>query len=107
MSLGLPLLRFAPVTPLMDQISNFGGRQRNSIASWDAGSSETINTFLRSAGGEWVDGGEFPPSLGSFATLLKATRGQPLESPNYPYLNAVHMNIAFGNCLSIGVSAMP
>jgi hypothetical protein len=52
--------------------------------------------------GEWIDGGECPPSLGSFATIPKAKRGQPLDKTMYLYLNAVHTDIAFGDCLSVG-----
>jgi hypothetical protein len=52
--------------------------------------------------GEWIDGGEFPPSLGSFATIPKAKRGLPLDKTKYFYLEAVHMDTAFGNCLSVG-----
>jgi hypothetical protein len=52
--------------------------------------------------GEWVNGGEFPPS-GLFATIPKAKRkhGLPLDWTKYCYLNAVHMDIVFGNCLSV------
>ncbi len=46
---------------------------------------------------QWVDGGEFPPSLGSFATIPKS-----LDKHRYKYLDAVHMDIAFGDCLSVG-----
>jgi hypothetical protein len=28
---------------------------------------------------EWIDGGEFPPSLGSFATIPKAKQGKLLD----------------------------
>jgi hypothetical protein len=52
--------------------------------------------------GEWVDGGEFPPSLGSYATIPKATRGGALDRTRYKYLDAVHMDIAFGDCLLVG-----
>ncbi len=52
--------------------------------------------------GEWIDGSEFPLSLGSFATIPKAKRGVSLNKTKYFYLDAVHMHIAFGNCLSVG-----
>ncbi len=52
--------------------------------------------------GKWIDGGEFPPSLGSFATIPKAKRGLPLNKTKYFYLDAVHMDIAFGDCHSVG-----
>jgi hypothetical protein len=49
-----------------------------------------------SHGGEWVDGGRFPMSLGSFATIPKAKRNGPLDRTSYCFLDAVHMDIAFG-----------
>jgi hypothetical protein len=52
--------------------------------------------------GEWVDGGEFPPSLGSYAAIPKAKRGGLLDKTKYKYLDAVHMDIAFGDCVSVG-----
>ncbi len=44
--------------------------------------------------GEWVDGGEFHPSLGFFATIPKAKRGKLLDRSRYRYLDAVHMDIS-------------
>jgi len=55
-----------------------------------------------SRNGEYIDSGEFPPSLGSFATIPKAKRGKQLDRSRYRYLDAVHMDIAFGDCLSVG-----
>ena len=52
--------------------------------------------------GTWVDGGEFPPSLGSFATIPKSNKGKALDQTRYKYLDAVHVDIAFGDCLSVG-----
>jgi hypothetical protein len=52
--------------------------------------------------GTWVDGGKFPSSLGSYATIPKAKWGGALDRTKYHYLDAVHMDIAFGNCVSIG-----
>jgi hypothetical protein len=52
---------------------------------------------------EWLDSSKFPPSLGLYATIPKAKRGQPLDQTHYWYLDTSHnMDIAFGNCLSIG-----
>jgi hypothetical protein len=42
--------------------------------------------------GEWIDGGEFPPLLGSFATIPKAKRGKALNKQNCLFLDAVHMD---------------
>ena len=52
--------------------------------------------------GTWVDGGEFPPSLGSFATIPKSNKGKALDQTRYKFLDAVHVDIAFGDCLSVG-----
>jgi hypothetical protein len=61
---------------------------------------KNYKTLLRvSRNGEWINGGKFPPSLGSFATIPKAKRGQPLDKMRYLYLDAVHMDIDFSNCL--------
>ncbi len=58
--------------------------------------------------GEWVDGGEFPPSFGSFATIPKAKWGLPLDCTHYWYLDTVHMDIAFGKLpLHWGLSLYP
>jgi hypothetical protein len=55
--------------------------------------------------GEWIDGGEFPPSLGSFATIPKAKRGKLLYRSRYRYLDAVHIDIAFGDAFLLVASA--
>jgi len=55
-----------------------------------------------SRGGEWIDGGEFPTSLGSFVTIPKAKRGTPLDWTSNRFLDAVHMGIALGDCVSVG-----
>ena len=55
-----------------------------------------------SHGSEWIDGGEFPMSLGLFATIPKAKRGAPLDRTSYRFLDAIHMDIAFGDCISVG-----
>jgi hypothetical protein len=52
--------------------------------------------------GEWVEGGKVPPLLGSFATIPKAKWSLPLDWMSYHYLDAVHMDIAFGDCLLVG-----
>jgi hypothetical protein len=52
--------------------------------------------------GEWVNGGEFPMSLGSYATVLKAKRGTSLDCTSYRFIDAVHIGIAFDDCVSVG-----
>ena len=48
-----------------------------------------------------MDGGEFPASLGSYATIPKSHRGKPLDWRKYKYLDAVHMDIVFGDCVAV------
>ena len=50
---------------------------------------------------EWADGGKFPLSFGSYATIPKSQRRGPLDKTWYKYLDAVHMDITFGDCISI------
>jgi hypothetical protein len=52
--------------------------------------------------GKWVDGGKFPSSLGSYTTIPKAKQGSLLNCTKYRYLDAVHIDIAFGNGVSVG-----
>jgi hypothetical protein len=52
--------------------------------------------------GEWVNGGEFPLLLGSYATTSKGHWGKALDWARYQYLDAVQHDIAFGDCLSVG-----
>ncbi len=52
--------------------------------------------------GKWVNTGKFPPSLGSFATISKSNKGKPLDRTRHRYLDTVHVDIAFGDCLSMG-----
>ena len=46
--------------------------------------------------GEWVNGGKFPPSCGSFATFPRQNRVTPL------IVYATSIYITFSDCLSIG-----
>ncbi len=52
--------------------------------------------------GKWVDGDKFPFSLSSYAKIPKAKQGGLLNCTKYHYLDAVHMDIAFSNCVSVG-----
>ena len=51
---------------------------------------------------EWVDDGKFLMSLGSYATILKAKWGTSLDRISYRFLNVVHIDIVFGDCVSVG-----
>eukprot|EP00804_Cyclotella_cryptica_P026709 CCRYP_007942-RA/>CCRYP_007942-RA protein AED:0.35 eAED:0.34 QI:0/0/0/0.66/0.5/0.33/3/0/1904 len=48
-----------------------------------------------------VKTGEFPPTLGDFATITNPPRGKPLTKRRQ-FLDKVHMDIVFGDCLSLG-----
>ena len=52
--------------------------------------------------GLFVDNGEIPASISAYATIPKAARGKPIDHTPSKYLNIVHINIAFGDCMSIG-----
>jgi hypothetical protein len=52
--------------------------------------------------GQFIDNGEFPVSLGSYTTIPKAPRGKPIDRTPAKYLNVVHLDIAFGDCMSVG-----
>ncbi len=45
---------------------------------------------------------EFPLSLGSYATIPKAPRDKSTNPLPLKYLNILHVDIAFGDCVSIG-----
>ena len=52
--------------------------------------------------GQWIDGGEFPLALGSYATITKAKRGGAIDRADSRFLDIVHMDIVFGDCASVG-----
>jgi hypothetical protein len=52
--------------------------------------------------GQWIDGGEFPLALGSYATIPKAKRGGAIDRADSRFLDIVHMDIVFGDCASVG-----
>jgi hypothetical protein len=52
--------------------------------------------------GSLLDTSKFPLSLGTYATIPKAPRGKAIDRHQAKYLNIVHVNIAFGNCGSVG-----
>jgi hypothetical protein len=58
--------------------------------------------LLVSCNGKWIDSGKFPPLLGSFATIPTAKWVGALDCTRYKYLDAIRMDIAFSNCLSVG-----
>ena len=52
--------------------------------------------------GEFLDNGEFPVSLGAYTTIPKAPRGKLIDRLPSKYLDVVHIDIAFGDCMSVG-----
>jgi len=52
--------------------------------------------------GQFLDNGEFPVSIGAYTTIPKAPRGKPLDRAFSKYLDIVHVDIAFGDCMSVG-----
>ncbi len=52
--------------------------------------------------GQWIDGGEFPVSLDVFTMIPKAPRGRAIDCKQSFYLNIVHVDIAFGDCVLVG-----
>ena len=58
--------------------------------------------IMTSKDGQWLEGGEFPLPLGSNASLRKSNRGKPIDRTLSKFCDVVHLNIAFGDCVSIG-----
>jgi hypothetical protein len=52
-----------------------------------------MHLILVSRDGEFLNGGEFTPSLGFYATIRKANSGGPLDWTKYKYLDAMHMGV--------------
>ena len=52
--------------------------------------------------GTLLNTGEFPLSLGTYATIPKAPRGKAVNRLLSKYLDIVHVDIAFGDCVSVG-----
>jgi hypothetical protein len=52
--------------------------------------------------GQLVNGVEFQMSLGSYTTISKTPQGGALPREHYFYLDFVHVDIAFGDCISVG-----
>jgi hypothetical protein len=52
--------------------------------------------------GQWIDGGKFPLALGSYATILKAAQGGNIDCTKSYFLDIVHVDIAFGDCVLVG-----
>ncbi len=58
--------------------------------------------ILVNTDGQYINNVEFPVSLGTYTTIPKAPRGKPIDRTPSKYLDIVHINIAFGDCMSVG-----
>jgi hypothetical protein len=52
--------------------------------------------------GVYINNGEFPTSIGAYTTIPKAPRGKAINRTLSKYLDVVHLDIAFGDCMSVG-----
>jgi hypothetical protein len=51
---------------------------------------------------QWIDGGEFPLALGSYATIPKSKRGGAIDRTDSRFLDIFHLDIAFSDCVLVG-----
>ena len=51
--------------------------------------------------GRFIDNGEYPMSLGGYASQRKPNRGGAIDRTHYKYLDVVHVDVAFGDCISV------
>jgi hypothetical protein len=58
--------------------------------------------ILSSKNDTLLNSGEFPLSLGSYAAILNAPCSKPIDQLPSKYLDIVHINIAFRDCVFIG-----
>ncbi len=49
-----------------------------------------------------INTGKFPLSLGTYATIPKAPHGKAIDRLPAKYLDIVHVDITFNNCVSVG-----
>jgi hypothetical protein len=52
--------------------------------------------------GSFINNGKFPVSIGAYTTIPKAPHSKLIDQTPSKYLDIVHLDIAFGNCMSIG-----
>jgi hypothetical protein len=60
------------------------------------------NLLQDTCDGKFVGTDKFPKSLGTYTTVNKAPRGGPIARTQYRYLDKVHVDIGFGDTMSIG-----
>lgn len=59
------------------------------------------HVIAASANAKLVKCGELPATLGDFTTINKPDKGKPIKK-HRKYLDKVHMDIVFGDCLALG-----
>ena len=59
------------------------------------------HVIAASANAKLIKQGELPVTLGDFATMNKPDKSKPLTTHRH-YLDKVHMDIVFGDCLGLG-----
>ncbi len=52
--------------------------------------------------GTYINNDKFPTSIGAYTTIPKAPCGKAIDRTSTKYLNVVHLDIAFGDCMSVG-----
>jgi hypothetical protein len=50
----------------------------------------------------YINNGKFPTSIGAYTTIPKAPRGKAIDRTSTKYLDVVHLDITFGDCMSVG-----
>ena len=63
---------------------------------------ELLHLISASKDGSFIDNGKFPASISACTTIPKAPPGKPIDRTPSKYLDIVHIDIAFGNCMSVG-----
>jgi hypothetical protein len=57
--------------------------------------------LVASTDGTFINKGELLVFIGTYTTIPKASRGKPIDRTTAKFLDVVHIDIAFGDCLSI------
>jgi hypothetical protein len=52
--------------------------------------------------GTYIDNGKFHTFIRAYTTIPKAPRGKAIDRTSSKYRNVVHLDIAFGDCMSVG-----
>jgi hypothetical protein len=60
------------------------------------------NLVAMTKNGGFLDTGEFLTSIGAYTSIPKAPRGKPIDRTPSKYLDVVHLDIVFGDCMLVG-----